>query len=86
VTEPVVTREDYAAALVLFNEALCDIASFAEFMVTSYQEGALRAISVALARHREQALAEGVAMACEVIDRRSTATSRKRPTRWWKAT
>lgn len=51
-TQVVVTQADESRALEIFNDALGDMGSFAEYGRPSYQDGALRTIAVHLARHR----------------------------------
>ena len=53
--EVTVTQVDEAKALEVFNDALGDMGSFAEYGRPSYQDGALRTIAVHLARHRQSA-------------------------------
>lgn len=47
-----VTQADESRALEIFNEALGDMGSFAEYGSPSYQDGALRTIALHCARHR----------------------------------
>jgi hypothetical protein len=55
-TEVEVTQADEARALEIFNDALGDMSSFAEFGWPNYYDGALRTISVYLARHRQSSV------------------------------
>ena len=55
-----VTDADEARALELFDAALGDMGSFAEWGTPSYRDGALRTISAALAAHRQAAILEGM--------------------------
>ena len=55
-----VERVDEARALEIFNDALGDMGSFAEYGSPSYQDGALRTIAVHLSRHRAEHRGENV--------------------------